>query len=395
LHSKLERQFYAISLFSILFLGSFTFAIPGVTPGPIQEAFANPDIVHQFSFGSFCNRLLPPPGPSASCVDPDGPGPFELGDGQFFSPQSVTTDNAGNIYVVDENGFVQKFDSSGNFLLKVGNGACSSLPGFLCSPQGLAVDSIGRIYVADSNNNRIQIFDQTNTLLHNFGTFGTTVDGEFGVPLGIDVDDSTGNFHVVDQNSLRVQTFTLANPCPAGTTQIVSGVCFVSKFNAVGSFGGKDVVVDENSGNFIVASSNNIEVYNSGGAIQFTVSSGIGSANGVGVDSSGNIYVADTNNDLIHIFDSTGTFLRNFGTSGIGDGVFNSPTDVIPGSIIIADRNDNQIEVFSSPSFALPDAPTGFTATAISPTQIDLSWNAPANDGDSPIIGYQINHKCL
>ncbi len=40
MHSKFERQFYAISLFSILFLGSFTFAIPGVTPGPIQEAFA-------------------------------------------------------------------------------------------------------------------------------------------------------------------------------------------------------------------------------------------------------------------------------------------------------------------------------------------------------------------
>ena len=38
----------------------------------------------------------------------------------------------------------------------------------------------------------------------------------------------------------------------------------------------------------------------------------------------------------------------------------------------------------------VPDAPTGFTATAVSPTQIDLAWVAPAYDGGAAITGYRI-----
>ncbi len=38
----------------------------------------------------------------------------------------------------------------------------------------------------------------------------------------------------------------------------------------------------------------------------------------------------------------------------------------------------------------VPDAPTGLVATAITPTQIDLIWIAPAYDGGAPITGYRI-----
>ena len=37
-----------------------------------------------------------------------------------------------------------------------------------------------------------------------------------------------------------------------------------------------------------------------------------------------------------------------------------------------------------------PDPPTGLTATAVSPTQIDLAWVAPEYDGGAEITGYQI-----
>jgi hypothetical protein len=40
-----------------------------------------------------------------------------------------------------------------------------------------------------------------------------------------------------------------------------------------------------------------------------------------------------------------------------------------------------------------PDAPTGLTATAVSSSQINLSWTAPASDGGSPIIGYRIERE--
>ena len=38
----------------------------------------------------------------------------------------------------------------------------------------------------------------------------------------------------------------------------------------------------------------------------------------------------------------------------------------------------------------VPDAPTGLGATAVSPTQIDLFWRAPAYDGGAPVTGYRI-----
>ena len=39
---------------------------------------------------------------------------------------------------------------------------------------------------------------------------------------------------------------------------------------------------------------------------------------------------------------------------------------------------------------AAPDAPTGLTATASGPTQINLSWTAPSNNGNTAITGYKI-----
>jgi len=41
----------------------------------------------------------------------------------------------------------------------------------------------------------------------------------------------------------------------------------------------------------------------------------------------------------------------------------------------------------------VPQPPTNNTATAISSTEIDLSWNAPASDGGSTIIGYKIQRS--
>lgn len=50
------------------------------------------------------------------------------------------------------------------------------------------------------------------------------------------------------------------------------------------------------------------------------------------------------------------------------------------------------ISVYSA-SAEVPDRPTNLIADDVSPTQIELSWEAPDDDGGKPIIGYKIETK--
>ncbi|MFA5414209.1 MAG: PKD domain-containing protein [Methanoregula sp.] len=73
--------------------------------------------------------------------------------------------------------------------------------------------------------------------------------------------------------------------------------------------------------------------------------------NGVAIDSSGNVYVADTNNNRIQKFSSTGAFLSKWGSEGSGDGQFSNPHDIAIDSgdnVYVADTSNDRIQKFSS-----------------------------------------------
>jgi sugar lactone lactonase YvrE len=119
-------------------------------------------------------------------------------------------------------------------------------------------------------------------------------------------------------------------------------------------------VAVDSSGNVYVADSGNqrIQKFNSSGEFITkwgTFGSGDGQFNyplRVAVDSSGNVYVADEGNQRIQKFTSNGTFITKWGSGGSGDGQIYSTAgvavDPFSGNVYVVDRNNNRIQKFST-----------------------------------------------
>jgi len=74
-------------------------------------------------------------------------------------------------------------------------------------------------------------------------------------------------------------------------------------------------------------------------------------ASGIAVDSEGYIYIADTCNQRIQKFDSTGNFIIKWGSEGSGDGQFLQPLKIVIDcneNVYVADHKTNYIQKFNS-----------------------------------------------
>jgi streptogramin lyase len=83
----------------------------------------------------------------------------------FNQPTSVVVAPGGNVFVSDGygNSRIVKFDSTGKFIKTWGK--LGMQPGEFHTPHCVALDSKGRLYVADRENQRVQIFDQEGRFL--------------------------------------------------------------------------------------------------------------------------------------------------------------------------------------------------------------------------------------
>jgi Domain of unknown function (DUF5011)/HYR domain/NHL repeat/PKD domain len=284
------------------------------------------------------------------------------GPGQFFLPRGMAVDNAGNVYVPDQNTRVQKFDSSGAFVSQFG--IPGDVPGGFVSPWKAATDSAGNVYVSDSFTNRVQKFNSSGIFQLSLGGSGSGNGKFIAGTAGIAVD-STGHIYVADPGNHRVQKFS-----PAGAFVAAWG----SNGTGNGQFSAPVGMAVDASDNIYVADTGNhrIQKFNSSGTfLTKWGSNGTGDGqfdtpHGISVDTTGNVQVADTGNNRIQKFSSTGVFIDSCGSGpGTGDGQLSGPHDVAAdalGNIFVADSGNERVQKFG-PATASPVANAGTDQT--------------------------------
>jgi len=191
---------------------------------------------------------------------------------QFHYPRDVAVDASGHVYVADgSNHLIRKITPAGEVSTLAGSGRAGSANGRGTSaqfdnPLGVAVDSSGHVYVADKFNHRIRKITLENGQWSVSTLAGSTqgyMDGagiteaQFHYPYGVAVD-ADGNVYVADNTNHRIRKIT-----PEGLVSTIAGSSTAGSKNGAGT------------------------------AAQFY------KPQGVVVDASGNVYVADTGNNLI------------------------------------------------------------------------------------------------
>jgi sugar lactone lactonase YvrE len=184
---------------------------------------------------------------------------------QFNRPYGVTVDASGNGYVADsDNSRIRKISPTGAVTTLAGSGVEGFLDGTGSTarffiPRGAAVDVSGNVYVADTENNRIRKVSPTGvvTTLAGSGVEGFS-DGigtaaQFTLPNSVAVD-AAGYVYVADEGNERIRKIS-----PAGVVTTLAGSSrgFADGAAAIAQFNRPHGIAVDASGNVYVADRDN------------------------------------------------------------------------------------------------------------------------------------------
>ncbi|WP_172829291.1 NHL domain-containing protein [Mucilaginibacter mallensis] len=333
-----------------------------------------------------------PPNPYGQVTTFAGTGTVGSADGlgtaaSFNDPRGIAVDNANNIYVADNgNNKIRKITPAGLVSTVAGSGVAGAVNGTgvnasFTNPTGLTVDAAGNIYVADSGNQLIRKITPNGAVTTYAGSGfvgvndGTASNASFNFPNDVIVDNA-GTLYVSDYVNDEIRKVTTT-----GTVSTLAGTPAIGSADGTGSsasFYNPAGLTFDASGNIIVADADNelIRKVTPVGVVTTIAGDGTKGANdgtakasnfrypeGVTYDASGNLYIADTFNSLIRKMDPAGnvtTFAGVADVSGLKNGDrlsanFNAPFG------IVADHNGN-LYISDEANFAIREiALTGYT----------------------------------
>lgn len=218
---------------------------------------------------------------------------------QLMRPYGVAADSRGNIYAADQAvGAIFIFSPETGDMQLIKNGQDAHLP----MVTGLAMDDNDRLFVGDAKLHHVLVFNAKHVVEASFGADSLVA------PAGIALDKQNRFAYVVDTQQDQVLVFDADN---------------YKLLRRIGTGGKKHTLAGP--GDFSLPT-------------------------GVAVDDDGNVYVTDTLNNRVEIFDADGAFISQFGKDGDGPGHFARPKGIAvdgDGHIWVADEFQDRVQVFN------------------------------------------------
>ena len=216
----------------------------------------------------------------------------------------------------------------------------------MIGPFGIAVDSKGLVYVADQRVGAIFIF---NTETRDAQIIRNGYEAHFGWINGLAMDDDDRLF-VSDGKMHRVLILNAKHEVEGQINEGLEDPVGLA-LDTTNRF---LYVVDTQQDQVIVYDADTLKLLRrigTGGKNHFLTTPGdFGAPQGVAVDADGNVYVTDTMNNRVEIFDADGNFISEFGKHGDGPGYFARPKGIAidaDGHIWVADEMQDRLEVFN------------------------------------------------
>jgi sugar lactone lactonase YvrE len=247
----------------------------------------------------------------------------------YATPCGVAVDGAGNVYVANtDDETIYKITPDGKCSALAGlSGNSGSTDGTgsaarFSTPTSVAVDGAGNVYVADNGASIVRKITPDGVVTTLAGKAGSTgrsdgtgADAQFNSPRGITAD-TAGDVYVADEGSANIRKIT-----PQGVVTTLAGVAAMPGYTD-----------------------------GAGAVARF------GSPRGLTVDAAGNVFVADTENNVVRKITPDGTVSTvagNAGKTGDTDGtgtaaLFSGPRGITvdaAGNVFVADSDNNSIRM--------------------------------------------------
>jgi sugar lactone lactonase YvrE len=269
-------------------------------------------------------------------------------------PCGVALDGMGSLYIADEGGcFVRKVDTNGIITTVASNGkniysgdGGKATNASLDGPFGVASDAVGNLFIADLGNKRIRKVGTNGiiTTVAGSGVAGFSGDGGQAINAALDGPSAiawggAGNLYIADTYNSRIRK--------VDTNGIITTV---AGSNSAGYFGDGGAATNASLnypwsvaldavGNLYIADTDNnvIRKVDTNGIITTVAGNGtngysgdggpatnanLNNVSGVAVDPFGNIYVVDQDNNRVRKVDTNGIIntVAGGGSNGLGDG---------------------------------------------------------------------------